>query len=287
LAVSEEELSQSVVQRLLQARGNRNALRAELESLHTRGILNAGIEELGVHQDQIEPQQVEPFITGLFDVADLLSDDKRGMFEVPAHWRIGFLVKNSVEKLSDDSARLAVLTNAITETEGLFMAVDFVALVGAPQKDGSDKPILPEDKIVALRGVAIQKIEAAAASGALAQHPKLAVLLGLWQAWGNKKDVTGYVEALTKTAVGTLQLLRSLVVRSLRQGIGDQVGTERYYMRRVDIETLISMDELETRVTALQTSGLDDTDLRAVRAFQKAVDRRKAGKADDDPFAKD
>src|SRR3974377_1942309 len=32
---------------------------------------------------------------------------------------------------------------------------------------------------------------------------------------------------------------------------------------------------------------VDDTDLRAVRAFQKAVDRRKAGKADDDPFAKD
>lgn len=139
LTVSDEELSQSVVQRLLRSRGNRENLRAELESLHSRGLLNAAIEELGVHQEQIEPPQIEPFITGLFDVADLLSDEKRGMFEVPAHWRIGFLVQRAVEKLSNTEARVAVLKNAITNTSGLFMAVDFVALVGTPREGDADK----------------------------------------------------------------------------------------------------------------------------------------------------
>ena len=106
-------------------------------------------------------------------------------------------------------------------------------------------------------------------------------------AWGKKEDVAIYVETLTTTDVGTLQLLRSLVVRSVRHGLGDYVGTERFYMRRVDIEALIPMDVLATRVTKLQTNGLGDEDLRAAQAFQKAVERRNAGKSDDDPFAKD
>ena len=104
---------------------------------------------------------------------------------------------------------------------------------------------------------------------------------------GEKEDVTNYVETLTTSDVGTLQLLRSLVVRSLRHGVGDYVGTERLYMRRVDIETIIPMDVLAARVAELQTDGLGDQDLRAVQAFQKAVQRRNAGKSDDDPFAKD
>jgi hypothetical protein len=115
LTVSDEELSQSLVQRLLRARGDMENLRSELENLHSRGLLNAGIEELGVYQDQIEPHQVEPFITGLFDVADALSDDERGMFEVPAHWRIGSLVLKAIEKVNDSETRVAVVKNAITK----------------------------------------------------------------------------------------------------------------------------------------------------------------------------
>lgn len=287
LTVSDEELSQAAIQRLLRARGDRVDLRSELQSIHSRGLLNLAIEELGVYQEELEPHQVEPFITGLFDVADLLSDEKRGISEVPAHWRVGFLVNKSIEKLTDDSARLGALTSAITKTDGLFIAVDFVALVGSSQENTADKPILSEDKLVTLRGAAVKKIEAAAASGALAQHPKLAIILGLWRTWGKEEDVASYIETLTKTSVGTLQLLRSLVVRSVRQGMSDYVGTERYYMRRIDIETLISMDALAARVTELQTDGLGDEDHRAVRAFQKAMERRKAGKSDDDPFAKD
>jgi predicted KAP-like P-loop ATPase len=287
LTVSDKELSQAAVERLLRARGDREDLRSELENLHSKGLLNVAIEELGVYQEEIEPHQIEPFITAIFDVADLLSDEKSGMFELPVDWRVGHLVRKSVEKLSDNGARLEVLTNAITKTNGLFMAVDFVALIGAPREGNTDNRILPEAELVALRGTAVQKIESAAASGALAQHPKLALLLSLWRTWGKKEDVASYIETLTRTAVGTLQLLKSLVVRSVRHGMGDYIGTERYYMRRNDIETLISMDTLDARVRELPGSFISYEDQRAVQAFQKAMERRRTGKADDDPFAMD
>lgn len=287
LTVSEEELSQAAVRRLLRARGDREDLRSELERLHAKGLLNLAIEELAVYQDEVEPHQIEAFITAIFDVADLLSDEERGMFEVPVHWRIGFLVNNAVGKLSDDGARSRVLTNAITSTNGLFMAVEFLALVGAPSEGDTDEPILPETEFVALRGAAVRRIESAAASGALAQHPKLALLLSLWRKWGKEENVLSYIETLTQTAAGTLQLLRSLLMRSLHHELGDFVETERCYMRRKHIETLISMDTLDARVRQVPPDGLSPEDERAVKAFQKAMERRRAGKPDDDPFAMD
>jgi hypothetical protein len=66
--------------------------------------------------------------------------------------------------------------------------------------------------------------------------------------------------------------------------MGDYIGTERYYMRRKDIETLISMDTLDAKVQALPLE-LNEDDQRAVKAFQKAMERRMTGKSDDDPFA--
>ncbi len=287
LAVSDKELSQGSVQKLLRARGKREALRSELETLHSRGLLDAALEELAIYQDTIGSEQVEAFITAVFDVADLLSEERRGMLDVPVHWRVGILVQKALEKLSSTGARSEVLTSAIAKTDGLFMAVDFVALVDAPSKGSAEGPFFPEGELVEARRAAVRKIEGAAASGTLPQHPKLAVLLGLWRRWGKNEDAASYIEALTKTAVGALQLLKSLVVCSLRQGIGDYIGTERYYMRRNDIEALISMDTLDARVRELPSDSLSDEDQRAVKAFQKAMERRRTGKSDDDPFATD
>lgn len=286
LTVSDEELSQASIQRLLRARGSRENLRIELENLHSRGLLSLAIEELAGYQDEIEPNQTEPFTTAIFDVADLLSDEKRGTFEIPVHWRIGFLNQKSLEKLSEQNTRLEVLTNALTKTNGLFMATDFVALVGAT-REGKTQGIFSDAELVAVRAAAVRKIKSAADSGELAQHPKLAVVLSLWQMWGKKEDVTNYVNTMTETAEGESQLLRSLVVRSLRQAIGDYVGTERFYMRRIDIETLIPTDVLDARVQAFPVETLNAEDRRAVSAFNKAMERRRAGKSDDDPFAID
>lgn len=287
LAVSDKELSQGSVRKLLQARSKREALRSELESLHSRGLLNAALEELAIYREDIGSEQVEPFITAIFDVADLLSDEKRGMFEVPINWRVGFLVLKSVETLRDVRARSEVVANAIEKTNGLFMAVDFVDLIGAPREGSNEGPILEEAGLVEARRAAVHKIEGAAASGALARHPKLAILLGRWHMWGKTEDIASYIETLTKTSEGTLQLLRSLVVRSVGQKLGDYVGTERYYMRRKDIETLIPMDTLDARVRAVTSVSQSDEDRRAVKAFQKAMERRSLGQSDEDPFARD
>jgi hypothetical protein len=46
--------------------------------------------------------------------------------------------------------------------------------------------------------------------------------------------------------------------------MGDYIPTERYYMRRNDIESLISMDTLDARLRRLPADSLSDEDRRAV-----------------------
>jgi len=138
-----------------------------------------------------------------------------------------------------------------------------------------------------MREAAVVKIKTVASSGQLASHPKLALLLSYWKKWGKAEDADIYAKALTKTTAGTLQVLKSLVLRSLSHGMGDYVAKEHYYMRGKDVETLIPMDTLAGRVQEISLESLNDEEKRAVKAFQKALERRKAGKADDDTFATD
>ncbi len=287
LAVSEEELSQSSVQKLVRAFRDRESLRSELEALDSSGLLKAALEELAMYEDKLEPGQVEGFVTAIFDVADLLSDENRVMFEVPPSWRVAFLVRRAANKLSDTDTRADALVKAIHATAGLFVAVHFVALFGTPLTDSTEEALLPEAELTRLREAALLKIRGAAASGTLAEHPKLALLLSLWREWGSDEDVWAYIGDLTSTPQGTLRLLKSLLVRSHRQQLGDYVSTERYYMRRIDVERLISMDALDTKLQAVPTENLSEEDQRAVRAFQKAMEGRSAGRPDDDPFALD
>ena len=287
LAVSDEELSQSDVQKLLRARGDRERLRSELEALDSRGLLLTALEELAVHQDSLEPEHAEAFITAIFDVTDSLSESERGMFEIPVHWRVAFLVRKAAEKLGTGKPRSKAISAAIEQTTGIFMAAEFVALVGDPNLAKSEAPVFSDEGLVEVRAAGLQKIETAAVSGVLAQHPKLAVLLGLWQRWGKSEDVSRYVDMLIGTPAGTLQLLRSLVVRSLRQGTGEYIATERYYMRRKDIEVLVSMDTLDRKIRDLPSRGLADEDQRAIEAFNKAMERRRTGKPDESPFGDD
>lgn len=286
LAVSEQELSQSDAQALLRSRGNREQLRSQLEMLNARGLLGLALEELGTYEDTVEPTQIEPYVTAIFDVSDLLSDETRGTFDVPSHWRVGFLISHALEKLPDSSVRLKVLTESISRTNGLFMPVEFVALID-PSESSTKVGILSETDLAVARSAAVEKIRSAAASGSLAQHPKLAIILALWRRWGSNEDVNRYIGELTKTHAGTLQFLKSLVVRSLSAGTGDYLATERFYIRRKDVEVFLPMDSLSQKVRAIPTDTLTEEDQRAIQAFERAVDRWKTGKPDDDPFARD
>jgi hypothetical protein len=167
------------------------------------------------------------------------------------------------------------------------MAVEVVALLTAKSEDEAKEHFFPEARAAELHKAGLGKIEGAYASEALARSPKLAMLLHMWRKWGNPEDAVNSADVITSNPEGTLQFLRSLELLTVGYGSGDYIGTERWYIRRDDVEPLISMDLLSTRVQALVVADLDESGQRAVRSFQKAMARRSSGKPDDGPFVQD
>jgi predicted KAP-like P-loop ATPase len=287
LAVSDEELSQAVVQKLLGARGDRGLLRLQLESLSAQQRLITALEELAVFQDELEPKQVEPFITAIFDVGDLLSETRSAGFEIPIQWRVSFLVQHALEKLSDLDARAHAFENAVRDATGLSMVAEVVAVLTTKSAGETKELILPEEKAAGVRAVALRKIVSAAASGRLEESPSLGKLLHLWRAWGNAEDVVACTERITSVPEGLMRFLKSMELRSVMQQAGDYVGSEKYYFQKGDIEPLISIETLGERVAALPKESIDGDRRRAIDNFLKAIDRWRLGKHDGPPFFED
>jgi len=82
--------------------------------------------------------------------------------------------------------------------------------------------------------------------------------------WGNSEDVAAYIAAVTKTQEGTLQLLKSLVARSVSHQLGDAVVQSVIHEEK-DIETLIPMDDLEKAVQAISTANVNEEDEAAIK----------------------
>ncbi len=290
LAISGGELSQVSSRRLLDARGDRERLRSELEMLFAQDLGDLALEELAVYQDEVAAPQVDAFITAIFDIGDKISDAVRQMFEVPRLWRAGYLIQHCLEKLQDVDARASVLGNAMRNTTGLILPLEFLDLITPDSSDGSNSGkgrLLPEHTVLELRKIGIQKLRDAASSGALASHQKVARLINFWRKWGQPKEASEYADEITKSEAGILRLLKSFVLRSTGHQLGDYVATERRYIRGQDIELLIAADVLEARLKHFPLEKLTEEEGVAVRAFEEAMERRRAGKSDDDPFARD
>lgn len=287
LSVSEEELSQADVQRLLGARGNRERFRSELEVLHSRGLLVRALDELGVHSDEIDPAEVGHFITAIFDVGDFFSGTKRGMFEVPISWRIATLVREALNRLDSVELRIETLIHSIDSSNSVGMAAEVAAVLCDRSEKESEQSFFPDAEAGRVRESVVAKIKEFAASNALRGNPRIAMLLHLWRKWGVAEDVAAYLESLVQDQRGLLQLLKSLVVRTVSHEMGEYVEKERYYVRRDDVEPLVSMNKLNEAAQKIPAGELDEEGRRAIECLKKAITRRDLGRPDDGPFIED
>jgi hypothetical protein len=81
---------------------------------------------------------------------------------------------------------------------------------------------------------------------------------------------------------GLFCFLKGLVQKGMAQG-ADDYGTRVYrYMSLKNVEAFASPETLEEKVNQISLEGLTEEESGAVRAFQRALKRRKEGKSDDE-----
>ncbi len=107
-------------------------------------------------------------------------------------------------------------------------------------------------------------------------------ILFRWREWGSPEEPKKWVEKLVSSKDGLLCFLKGLVQQGMVQGAEDS-GTRVYrYMSLKSVEDFVSPEVVEEKVKQISLEGLTEEEKGAVRAFQKALKRRKEGKSDDD-----
>ena len=81
---------------------------------------------------------------------------------------------------------------------------------------------------------------------------------------------------------GLLCFLKGLVQQGSASGAEDYAARVYRYMRIKSVEDFASPETLEQRVKQLSVDELPEEEKAAIRAFQRALKRRKEGKSDDD-----
>jgi hypothetical protein len=281
------DLSQAAVDRILAATGDREALRAELDALASQGLLEVAMDRLEDYKQQIPIAHAIPFVTAMFDACDQLSSERSGMYELSPAVHAGRIILWYLKQEQDPAKRGEILRTALEQTDGLNLPLVFTSFIDSNKDEhGSPEEFVTTNALQQLKDTCIRKIQSSLDAGRIPKN--LADTLSYWRAWAGPEGPTAFCNALIQTTDGLLQFLRAFVVCARSHGTGDYVATPHWYMQRNYIEAFLPFDLVESKVNTLPADTvLSAEDERAISAFKKAAERRRAGKSDQDPFALD
>ena len=245
------------------------------------------MDRLEAYKQEIALEHGVPFITAIFDVGDLLSDQSGGFFGMSPMMHADRIVYWFLKQESDLKRRGDVIVQAATATTGVSLPIVFTQIQGQrAENHPEDDLFISNDARNQLQQVCIANIRLKLKAEEIPNN--LASVLYNWREWSGPDEPKQYCESIVKTPLGLLAFLRAFTVKSTSQGIGDFVARPRWYIRSKDIELFVSFELIESEFSKLASDiNLIDEDRRAVSAFKEAAERRRAGKPDNSPFARD
>jgi len=264
--------------------GDRDALVAEFQSLKQRDLLEIALDRLEAYKEKIDLTYAEAFLTAIFDVGDDLRTGRTSFFEIQPDMHATRIIHWYIKQEKDLAKRGQILQKTMKLTTGLYLPVMNTSLENSKEERQQDPDafLVRKEDLEDLREICLEKIRSAAENGKLIGHPKMAYILYRWQDWASPEEPKKWLEGLVSSKDGLTSFLKAFVQQSMSQGVNDYSSRIRRYISLKNIETFVSAETLEEKVSQLTLEKLGVEEKAAVRAFQKAVRRRQEGKSDDD-----
>jgi predicted KAP-like P-loop ATPase len=284
-AISEGDLSQAEIDKILSLVGNRTELVTELRSLNRRNLLAVALDRLEAYKQQIPIQDSTPFISALMDIGDELPENPPGFsFNIRSDWQIGRIIYWFLMQESDIKKRGQLLKEALILSTSLYLPIMRVSLEESKyeKQDEQDSYLVDRDDFEELKKLCVERIRKAGSSESLKNHPEMLRILYHWLKWAPPDEIKKWVADLIQTNEGLLSFLTKIVHSSVFQSGGDYVSRTHWRISIKNVEDFISPEVIAQKVKALNTENLSEKEQRAVKAFQKAMKRRREGKSDDD-----
>jgi predicted KAP-like P-loop ATPase len=204
--------------------------------------------------------------------------DERGFFATSVLRRVLYTLKPILKKM-EANERLSVLESALAESPSLalmgLLISDFSRQHGQYE---NEPPVSPEERDIdaagleRLKEVARVRFESASKDGTLLVQPRLASILFVWRKLSSEEAVKEWTTEQIKTDNGALKIAASITGSVKVQADGPVV--ELPSVNRTEIEHLVDVDLLLSRLDSLRASLSDDKDaLTIIENFEAGVRR--------------
>jgi predicted KAP-like P-loop ATPase len=207
LAVENDDFPQSEIEALLALADQASSFREAVLQLTAPRLHKFLVLLHDYHVDRVPDQHVQPMITALFDVSELLS--QRGYSEEEALPRIGEIVTRLLRSFDTHEKRLSIAMGAVSGSASSYPPV-YVATSWHSEFSKSDDPanIRPEVKLklftldapqlTELKQLVTERIHDWAQDGRLIKVHNLRSLLYYWKQWGEEAEIESCVEVLAQ-----------------------------------------------------------------------------------------
>jgi len=275
LSVPEGDVGHSEIQRVLDAAKDRATLRTEFEALRARGLLDVAIQRFEAYKGEVPRDRLENFITGLFDVGDLLSARKPGFVETAPFQQAGRILYWSLRVEADAAKRKGILLAAANSTVDFSLLVYFVSVQeqALDPDEGHGDDLIERSTLEELKLICCSKIQAAAIDGRLIRSSHLNTILFRWWDWGGAENARAFATSLVREGQ-VLKFLRAFMSQVLTHAFGSYVGHESYRISLEELERFVPVADLVQATENIDQSSLPPKDSAALGTFRSALDRR-------------
>lgn len=291
LSLPKGELTQSEIKTALAAGCDPELFAEALLRLKDEGKVIRFLERMEDYtRKDIPLEHVQPIITALMDVGDLLPEGSKGFFETDTRMRILRLFYQLSQRYKDQARRFDIFKEAIRKTKrSLYTIVDEVGVQCQQQgkynlKDNpepEDTWTVNRENLEKLESLACGKIKEWAKNKKLGHNEHLVSILFMWERWGNKKDLDLFVRRAIRNNEGLVNFITKFLGESTSSGISDYVSKRNWRINTKNIEHFVGLDLIEPRMRKILSSPkyneLEDKQKTAVKVFLDTYD----GKIDD------
>jgi len=278
------DISQFELDQILDHAGDREKVVNQLRALNKSGLLSVALDRLETYKEKIDLQYAVPFITAIFDIGDELPEKAPGFYAFGPEDNASRIIFWYLMREKDVRKRTEILKEAVKASIGLYLPVMRTQLEDSKQERKKDPTnfLVEESDLQDLKSICVNKIVAASESGLLRTHSNMINILYCWHVWVSPEESQMWVKKLIRTQDGLLSFLTAILNPSTSQGMGDYVPKIHWRISLKNIEDFVPVDIIEKKVNQLTFEQLGDKEQKAIRAFQKALKRRREGKSDDD-----
>ena len=277
------ELSNSDLQEMLSLTDDSAGFSSFILSLKERDVLKNALSQFESFTDEIPLENGRFYIKGILDIGDQVDHESIGFTMFSSNTHAVRLVVWFLRRIDDLEERGKLLLECFKASRGISI-VEHILQSDENRREKLDADqVLRDEEFELLKIEFVRKLDEMSEnrSDELLANEHLVSFLYRWKRWGDESKVTDWLKLQVQTVEGCIALLKGFSGKSSSHGVGDYVTKITTYIKLESIEHFLELESFQEKISEIDDAKIDSETREALKAFQKAIERREQGITDD------